>query len=280
MRVLRLVCVLAVCLFASGPGLSGQAPASPPGFIENGGVRLSFRLDRPAGPGPHPAVVIGHGSGEVTKDACVGLARGLRERGYATLCYDKRGVGQSTGHYSTVGPGNSERMFADLASDMAAGVAYLRRQPDIDGKRIGLVGGSQAGWIIPLAARLSSPAFMIILVGPTVSVGEEIYYSRFAEKSSTPLEDIYPRLAEFRGQHGFDPRPVLVTLSVPGLWLLGAEDRSIPTPKTVAILDALIKQGRPFQYRVYPGYGHDLRGAPIFGDIDPWLARLSASSRR
>ena len=41
-------------------------------------------------------------------------------------------------------------------------------------------------------------------------------------------------------------KPVLEKLDVPGLWLLGGEDRSIPTPATVRILDQLIASGRPF----------------------------------
>jgi pimeloyl-ACP methyl ester carboxylesterase len=251
-----------------------QEPRADPasGFFTNGDVRLSYQLDRPAAAGPLPAVVFGHGSGRTTKETCRGLATRFLERGYATLCYDKRGVGASTGRYDTVGPGNSPRMIADLAGDMAAGVAFLRGQPGIDGRRIGLVGGSQAGWIIPAAAARSQPAFMIMLVGPTVSVGEEIFYSRLIEKSTMPLEEGYAQLPSFRGERGFDPRPVLETLNVPGLWLLGAEDRSIPTPKTVAILDEMKASGRPFSYVIFPGFGHDLNGAPIWDAIDRWLA--------
>jgi len=244
------------------------------GFIQNGDVQLSYQLDRPAGAGPFPAVVIGHGSGRLTKQSCLGFAMRMRERGFATLCYDKRGVGLSTGAYSMVGSGNSPTLIPELASDMAAGVAHLRRLRDIDGKRVGLLGPSQAGWIIPETARLSSPAFMIIFVGPTVSTGEEIFYSRFAEGTTTPLQDAYAKLPEFKGPHGFDPRPVLERLSVPGLWLLGGADRSIPTPKTVKILEELVAAGRPFTFHVYPGVDHDLRGAPVWTDIDRWLPKI------
>jgi dienelactone hydrolase len=162
---------------------------------------------------------------------------------------------------------------------MAAGVRFLRGQRGIDAARIGLFGPSQAGWIIPLAAREVRPAFMILIVGPTVSVGEEIFYSRLAEETTTSLEEVYPKLPEFTGDPGFDPRPVLEDLNVPGLWLLGAEDRSIPTPKTVAILDELVARGRPFTRIVYSGYGHDLGGSPMWADIDAWLQRTVPAPR-
>ena len=75
-----------------------------------------------------------------TKDSCriFGLADGFLSRGYATLCFDKRGVGQSTGHYIPAIPENSIAVFEDLASDMAAGVEFLRSRPEIDRNRIGL----------------------------------------------------------------------------------------------------------------------------------------------
>src|SRR5262245_53879280 len=191
------------------------------GFIENGDVRLSYQLDTPAGKPPFPAVVIGHGSGETRKEMCRGLANGMLQRGYATLCYDKRGVGDSTGVYVNIGITGSEDRFALLASDMEAGVRFLRERSDIDARRVGLLGPSQAGWIIPIAAGRIRAAFMILLVGPTVSVGEEIYYSKFAEGTSTPTAELSAILATYTGPRGFDPRPVLETLDVPGLWLLG-----------------------------------------------------------
>jgi pimeloyl-ACP methyl ester carboxylesterase/L-ascorbate metabolism protein UlaG (beta-lactamase superfamily) len=259
------------------PPVNLQQPASSEtGFVESTGARLSYRLDLPPRTGRVPAVVIGHGSGRATKETCRYLSTGFLARGFATLCYDKRGVGESTGEYSSVGPRNSDRMFDLLGEDMAAGVRFLRSHDAVDGARVGLVGGSQAGWIIPVAAARVRPAFMILLVGPTVSVGEEIFYSDIVEKTTAPLDDGYKKLPTFTGERGFDPRPILETLDVPGLWLLGAEDRSIPTPETVAILDQLASQGRPFTRVVFPGVGHDLSGAPFWPEIDRWLARTQA----
>jgi dipeptidyl aminopeptidase/acylaminoacyl peptidase len=84
-------------------------------------------------------------------------------------------------------------------------------------------------------------------------------------------------LKTFKGPHGYDPRPVLDGLTVPGLWLLGGADRSIPTPETVAILDALIARGKPFSKVVFPDADHSMRGANIWPEIDRWLeaARVS-----
>ena len=270
--ILAVAAVGLACQPANTPTAASNASGSTTGFFTNGDVRLSYRLDLPAArSGPVGAVVFGHGSGQQTKDSCRFLAEGFLSRGFATLCFDKRGVGQSTGTFVFVGARDSIPVFSDLASDMAAGVAFLRTRPEIDPNRIGLAGVSQAGWIVPLAAVTARPAFMVLLVGPTVSVGIEGFYSRIVEDTNAPVEDGYKQLPSFNGFHGFDPKPVLETLTVPGLWLLGGEDRSIPTPATVAILDQLIASGKPYAHVIFPGFGHNLGGAPYWPEIDRWM---------
>lgn len=272
--LLLVVALLAGCESAVTPTAANAAPGSTTGYFQNGEIRLHYRLDLPERSSPVGAVVFGHGSGQQTKDSCRFLADGFLARGFATLCFDKRGVGQSTGTFVFVGARDSISVFDDLASDTAAGVRFLRTRPEIDRNRIGLAGVSQAGWIVPLAAQRSQPAFMLLLVGPTVSVGLEGFYSRIVEDTTAPVEDGYKQLASFSGFAGFDPKPVLASLDVPGLWLLGGEDRSIPTPATVAILDDLIASGRPFSHVVFPGRGHNLGDAPIWPEVDRWMGRV------
>src|SRR6476646_9326195 len=102
-----MVVVIAVATVACG----ARAQSAPTGFFANGDIKLSYEVTKPAGRGPFPGVVIGHGSGEVHKEECRYLSASFLRRGYATLCYDKRGVGQSTGTYTNVGTANSEKMF-------------------------------------------------------------------------------------------------------------------------------------------------------------------------
>ena len=71
-------------------------------------------------------------------------------------------------------------------------------------------------------------------------------------------EEISILLAE-KGPYGFDPLPHLEKMEMPGLWLLGEDDMSIPIPETIAHLDRLIGEGRNFQYTVFPDANHGLR---------------------
>jgi len=277
--VAGLTLTLLVACHADTPSRSSPVTG---GTYASGDIRIGYTLDLPPGAGPFPAIVFGHGSGRTTRDEARALTSRLVSAGFAVLRYDKRGVGESTGVYEGVGVGNAARVLGLLADDMAAGVAFLRTRPEIDPRRIGLMGVSQAGWIIPLAAqRAPNVAFMVLVVGPTVSVGLEIYYSDLAERTSVPLDQVQSQLGAFQGPAGFDPRPTLETLSTPGLWLLGEADRSIPTPQTVAVLEALRASGRPYRWIVYPGASHGMTnasGAPVdfMSDVLAFLADFRA----
>lgn len=253
------------------------APPQTRSTFRNGDVELAYVLDRPPGRGLHPAVVIGHGSGRVRKEDQGELAAGFLSAGYAVLRYDKRGVGESGGVYSGVGTANSATMMPMLAGDMAAAAGHLRTLRGINARRVGFAGASQAGWIIPVALTLTPEAkFGLILSGPTVSVGLEIYYSQLAEQGAMSPADAEAKLTDYRGPHGFEPLPYLQRLDVPVLWLFGADDRSIPTKRSVEILESLARESsKPFTSVVYPGVDHGLRGADIWADIRPWLGALA-----
>ena len=249
------------------------------------GATLAAIVDLPeSATRPLPAVVLVHGSGRVTaSEMLASSGRRLRAMGVAVLAYDKRGVGGSTGEYTSIGPANSDRMFDLLARDALAGVEALRRRKDIDARRIGLVGVSQGGWIAPFAAsRSSHVAFVVTISGPAVSVGEEIAYSRLAGEDpgsiqGLPDDEIERRMREFAGPHGYDPLPALRSMNVPSLWILGERDRSIPLCRTVETLERLTKDGKPVTARVYPGVDHSLRNPwtgerpDIWQGIETWL---------
>lgn len=229
---------------------------------ESEGVTISAELWLPEGPGPHPAIVTGHGSGRSKKESLSNMAEHFVQMGFAVLNHDKRGVGGSGGTYVQRYNASKENLNL-LAKDISTGIDYLKQRPDIDHQQIGLWGVSQAGWILPIVATLQPQTkFMILISGPTVTVGEENTYSALTGDRTTDTgltqEEISAKLRE-RGPYGFDPKPYLDELDLPSLWLLGEKDESIPIPETVTILDALKEQGKPYHYHIYPGANHGLR---------------------
>jgi pimeloyl-ACP methyl ester carboxylesterase len=136
--------------------------------FENDGVHLAGMLICPATTGRHPAVILVPGSGEEDREYLLPLAHFLVRSGVAVLGYDKRGVGQSTGSWRS-------ESFDDLASDAIAAFQFLKTRPEIDHSQIGMLGLSQAGWVMPLAAiRTKGFAFLISISGAAIPPGETV----------------------------------------------------------------------------------------------------------
>jgi uncharacterized protein len=76
----------------------------------------------------------------------------LARRGVAVFVYDKRGTGSSAGQMTSD--------FYARARDTAAAVREVRRlAPQI--KKVGVIGGSQGGWVAPLTATMVELDFVI-----------------------------------------------------------------------------------------------------------------------
>ena len=137
----------------------------------NGDAKLAGTLFVPVKKGPHPAIVFFHGSGPQTRESYLRFFADLFARhGFATLIFDKRGTGASTGEiwYRT-----GDR-FDNLAADALSGVRLLQSRSDINPKEIGLWGLSQGGWLAPLAAsRARDIAFLIVVSGGGVTPAEQ-----------------------------------------------------------------------------------------------------------
>ena len=78
--------------------------------------------------------------------------RNLVPEPLVVLTYDKPGVGESSGQFHEVRTDTSEQQLRSLADDVLACVEFLKKYPMVDPKKVGLFGGSQAGWIIPIAS--------------------------------------------------------------------------------------------------------------------------------
>lgn len=193
-----------------------------------------------------PGVVIVHGAGKLERRKYHGFVRRLVGLGLAVLLYDKRGVGESTGRYPDVSTKKSNETIPELAADARRAVSVLRSHPEVDSTQVGLFGGSQAGWVIPLAADDNPEVqFLVILSGPAVSVGMEIFHAKLTDegKKDVSAERIGEEMAAFKGPHGFDPLRILTRLNTPTLWMMGERDRNLPLQETLSVLESLPATG-------------------------------------
>jgi fermentation-respiration switch protein FrsA (DUF1100 family) len=137
-------------------------------------VTLAATLTLPRGKGSFPVVLLITGSGPQDRDeSLMGhkpflvLSDYLTRKGIAVLRADDRGTAKSTGNFATA-------TTADFATDVEAGVAYLKTRSEIDPHKIGLIGHSEGGVIAPMvAARNPDVAFIVMMAGSSVP-GDQI----------------------------------------------------------------------------------------------------------
>lgn len=276
----------------AAPGAIAEPPETPFHVEEiifhSEDVELAGRLWLPDGPGPHPAMVFIPGSGKSIRNLNLDpdpVPHHFVQQGIAFLAWDKRGVRDSGGVFEPLDdegePGSQRRLLRTLARDAVAAMSYLGQRRDIDSGRIGVWAFSQGGWVASqLEAVGGAPAFVIIVGGPAVSIGEEARYSRIADtfkkasragKGRIDLDLIYEGLENERATDGnfggFDPYLDLDSMKTPTLFLLGELDLSVPTRRSAERLETLGDRHEWIDYRVFPGANHGVATCDAAGQM-------------
>jgi len=275
-----------------------QVGAKPTDFIredvkfESVGVTLAGTLFKPKH--PSAAVVLVHGSGQEKR--MLEFAALLASNGLVVLTYDKRGVGESGGVYAgpEVGTNNVDAANLDLlAADASAATTALSAHLRANHGPIGLMGFSQAGWIIPLAANKNpTVCFMVLFSGPVVTAREQLRF-QFFTKGNRDFWETHTEAEASEHLHNdpdryqfadTDVRDALATLSIPGLWLYGGKDIQAPVRLSIEHLDALKAQGKLYKYQLFPALGHNTTfskssNEPV-GDAIQWIKGMGRRPKR
>ncbi|MFI9010752.1 alpha/beta hydrolase family protein [Actinosynnema sp. NPDC053489] len=262
-----LVLVASVAALAAAP----TARAAPDGLTEqeitfsSGGLALHGTVIAPTSGGPHPAMVMVHGSGRVSRDGYREEAEAFARSGIVTLVYDKRPKRS-----------RSDVDFELLADDALAAVRALRDRPDVDPSRTGLWGVSEGGWVVPIAAAGSTDVAFVVTVGapgtgPERQQSWNLVNRLAAAGVSGSLVDTVARttlgLLVGAGQFpeaGYDPGPVLTRVTQPVLALWGDLDRVVPGAESMRVFRESLDRGgnRAYALRSVPGADHTLRRSP------------------
>lgn len=213
------------------------------------------------------ALVIVHGSDPVKRE--MEFAKRLTKQGIAVFTYDKRGVGESGGVYAgpSVGTNNIDTANLNLLSQDANAAINIFKTYLKDKKTpIGLLGFSQAGWIIPMAAAKNPQIeFMVLFSCPTITTLEQLRFQFFTNGDNNFWENHTESDARLHIKNDVDryqftstdPKVSLNTLSIPGLWLFGEKDIQIPVKLCIEQLNELKSKGKPFEYTLFPSLGHN-----------------------
>ena len=134
-------------------------------FEGRGGIKLAGRLVLPKTNDPVSIVILVHGAERDSARDSYALQRLLPAENVGAFVYDKRGTGGSAGKYT--------QDFETLADDAVAALREAKRIAGTRCARIGYQGGSQGGWVAPIAATRAPVDFVIVSFGLAVSVIDE-----------------------------------------------------------------------------------------------------------
>jgi hypothetical protein len=188
--------------------------------LGSAGAQLAGRLVMPKGEARVPIVILVHGSENFSARNFYSLQRQFPAEGMGVFVYDKRGTGGSGGRYT--------QNYLLLADDAIAAANEAKRLAGARAGRVGYQGGSQGGWVAPLAAKIAPVDFVIVGFGLAVSPLEEDRESlaldmsdrhygpevmakamELADATATivrsDFRDGYDRLATVRGKYGNEP---------------------------------------------------------------------------
>jgi len=223
-----------------------------------------------------PAVVTITGSGTQDRDENIPglkdfrpyyqLADTLGRRGIAVLRLDDRGGGSD---------GSPASPTPELADDIRAAVAWLRARPEIDPRRIALVGHSEGGLIAPMVASTDAAIAAVVLMAGTASKGRDILTAQqvFAVDSMAHLQGQAREMALAQSARAtdsvgrsvpwftffldYDPAPTAARVRAPVLILQGENDRQVPKAEAEKLAAAIRGGGnRDVTVRVFPGMNH------------------------
>ncbi len=201
-KIILLCCLPGLALFAGAQPLKKNRPQTPhPPFSYNidsveydnadKTVHLAASFSYPKTKGPFTTLVMITGSGQQDRDETIFdhrpfavIADYLTKKGFAVLRVDDRWKGKSRGEVMRA-------TSLDFAGDVVTSINYLLTRPEVNKKKIGVIGHSEGGFIAPIVyTKWPSLAFIISLAGTGVS-GAEI----LLKQQTDPLKNLVSKAA-------------------------------------------------------------------------------------
>lgn len=139
-----------------------------------------------------PVVLLVHGDGPQDRWSRRGylpLVNTLVEAGISVFSWDKPGVGVSDGNWL-------DQSMQDRAAETVSALSAVRQLPGFKRRKIGLLGFSQAGWVLPRVPTLADDASFLILIGGAINWQEQgrYYGTRRLELEGKRQEEIEANL--------------------------------------------------------------------------------------
>jgi dipeptidyl-peptidase-4 len=227
----------------------------------DGRTDLSYSLVKPPGFDPtkkYPVVVYVYGgpAAQTVTDSWPGrgdhfFSRYLAQQGYVVFSLDNRGTPRRGQAFLSALYGKQGTVEVE---DQLNGVAWLRAQPWVDARRIGVHGWSNGGYITLMLLARSRAAYACGVAGAPVT-DWALYDTHYTERYMD-----HPQ-ANPEGYAASRVMTHIEGLTEPLLLIHGMADDNVLFSNATVLMSALQQRGQPFELMTYPGAKHGLRGA-------------------
>lgn len=247
-----------------------------------------------------PVIVMVTGSGPQNRDSEIYehkpflvIADYLARNGFATLRYDDRCVGKSSGRY----PAETTK---EVAKDAALAVKYLRDTKQFS--KVGLLGHSEGGSVVFMLGAEKLIDFGISMAGVGVQ-GDECLYQQgvaIAKQSGQEYQLTKEQLREYLKSTmspwfeffiDYDPASDISKTTCPVFVINGEKDLQVIASTNVDAIKNNLPKNKKSQVKIYPGLNHLFQecttGLPteyinieqtispiVLEDIAAWLKQL------
>lgn len=249
----------AAVVFLAVAALAGCA--GQPAMHSLNGDDIPYVLRKPAGSGPFPAIVVMHD--------CSGMSArygsGIEERwtqelvgqGYVTLMPDsfsKRGFPQGICKVQPEDRGALKKLSLVRSQDALGALAYLRTLPYVDGKHVGIMGGSSGG-----ISTVAAIAIQDKLVGPGNGFASAVALYPGCEGGWWQGVDVKRTPRTGKGPYAYSHAKPF-NPGAPMLILAGELDDWTPAGFCQELAKASAGSKYPIRIKVYPGARHAFDG--------------------
>ena len=161
-------------------------------------IVLAGTMTYPRKAGRYPAVVLLTGSGAQNRnEELFGhqifkvLADYLTKQGIVVLRYDDRGNGESGGRFEA-------STIENFSKDAISAIAFLKKQKQVDAKKIGIIGHSEGGLIAELLAGQKLPhlSYIVSLAGPAIAIDKLMVEQLYAIGKAGGMNDLNLEIAK------------------------------------------------------------------------------------
>jgi len=275
--------------------------------FKNGDDSLSGHYLLPDSGKPRAVILFVHGDGPLEYDAhgyYPLIWKRLLRQGFAIFSWDKPGVGESTGNWLA-------QSMKQRQQEVQSAITFIRDSYGYSGSQVGLLGFSQAGWVVPAVANNNPDIGFIIGVGFAIDWLEQSWYltrvrltqqganSSVIEAAHTSqLEEINflnrePSYDSYLKKYGHTPDPMsearfrfilknfkanatqdYIGLSQPMLLVLGDKDLNVDILNTKEVVEKLMGDQQSIQISIIRNATHGMLDAEYFNEQTPGLSFL------